>query len=159
MPRFSFRLQTLLTMRGAERSERCAQLAESLAAADAIARRQHALAQELDRQQQRFRRGVAPGQINVDRLLSSDGYERSLRGEWAALVEREQALLEQIARRQEAVAAADREVKVLEKLRDRQWERFRSAQALAEISQLDEAAGRTSGRGKSPVSCPSRPPR
>jgi flagellar export protein FliJ len=47
-----------------------------------------------------------------------------------------------LGRRREALVAADREVRTLEKLRESQHERFRREEETRETKRLDEVAGR-----------------
>lgn len=142
MPRFQFRLRTLLNMREARLAETRAQLAESLAAQRDVAERKSALDKKLEEQRQCCRRGIAPGRVDLDRLLTADRYELVLRAELQAVVAREESLSVEIAARQRAVATADGEVRALEKLRGRQLERFRQQEALVAVNELDEVAAR-----------------
>jgi flagellar export protein FliJ len=52
--------------------------------------------------------------------------------------------------RRVALAEANREVRVLEKLRDRQHERHRQEENRQEIKELDEVAGRRAVREEAP---------
>jgi flagellar protein FliJ len=56
------------------------------------------------------------------------------------LAQRKQLAVE-IERRREALLAANREVRVLEKLRDHQMERYREEENRRDIKRLDEVAG------------------
>ena len=53
----------------------------------------------------------------------------------------------ELRRRQQALVEANREVRVLELLREKQWTRHRDEEARQEMKQLDEVAQRT-GRGE-----------
>jgi lipopolysaccharide biosynthesis regulator YciM len=129
-------------MREARLAETRAQLAESLAAQRDVAERKSALDKKLEEQRQCCRRGIAPGRVDLDRLLTADRYELVLRAELQAVVAREESLSVEIAARQRAVATADGEVRALEKLRGRQLERFRQQEALVAVNELDEVAAR-----------------
>jgi len=143
MARFQFRLKTLQAIREAARDERRAQLAEAYAADRKLKDRRTALEQELHEQKQWFRAGIAPGRVDVDRLLTTNRYELVVQAEINVVLQHEQTLAEEIERRRQTLVAADREVRVLEKLRERQLEQFRQQQALAEMKQIDEVAARS----------------
>ena len=89
---------------------------------------------------------MATGQINLDVLLGTSRYDAIMRAELAAIAAHQATLAEEIERRQQAVLAADREVRMLEKLRDKQRELHQAGQALAEMKELDEIAARQSWR-------------
>jgi flagellar protein FliJ len=140
MSRFQFRLKALLAVREATRDERRVELAEAQAESRELSERRAGLERELANQQDLVRSGTSPGRIDVDRLKTGHRYDLVLRRELHVLSEHEQALAAEIERRREALVAADREVRVLEKLRERQHEQFRQQQTLRETKQLDEVA-------------------
>jgi flagellar FliJ protein len=146
MSRFQFRLKSLLAIRETTRDLRRAELAESLALERSLNEREAALQRELDDQNQWFRRGTAPGPLNVDRLSTGHRYQLLLRRQARTLAGERQSLALEIERRRQVLLEADREVRVLEKLRERQFEHFRRQLAAAEVKQLDEAAARTTNR-------------
>lgn len=146
MARFQFRLKTLLGMRLAERDERRALLAESYAAERQLQKRRAAVEGELAAQHARCRSGTGPGRLDVEILMTAHRYEQVLRRELQALAEEENLLSAEIDVRRQAVVAADREVRVLEKLRDRQHEHYKQQQAAAEGKQMDEVAARSVGQ-------------
>jgi flagellar export protein FliJ len=139
-------LASILKLRESTRDQRLAQLAEALAAADKLRARREQILADLA-QVNRLQHGrMATGQINLDLLLGSSRYDAIMRAELAAIAAHESTLAEEIERRQQAVLAADREVRMLEKLRDKQRELHQAAQALAEMKELDEIAARQSWR-------------
>jgi flagellar export protein FliJ len=86
------------------------------------------------------RKAAGPGRVDVDRLLTAGRYELTLRAQQQQLLERQARLAEEIERRRGALTAANREVKILEKLRDRQAERHRREEDSRAQKQLDEIA-------------------
>ncbi len=146
MARFKFRLKTLLTLREADRDQRRAQLAEAYAADRKLKQRREELEYELSVQGEQFRHGISPGRVDVDWLLAANRYELVVRAELNVIAGHEKTLAAEIERRREAVVAADREVRVLEKLRERQLTEHQQQQALAEMKHLDEVAVRASQR-------------
>jgi flagellar protein FliJ len=140
MARFQFRLKTLLAVRAASRDERRVQLAEAQAEDRELKERRAILERELANQQESVRSGTSPGRLDIDRLITAHRYDMVLRRELQVVLEHEQTLAAEIERRRETLVAADREVRVLEKLRARQHEQFRQQQSLVETKQLDEVA-------------------
>jgi flagellar export protein FliJ len=148
MPRFHFRLQTLLSLREAARDDRQARLAGNLAVERELAERQATIERALNTLRERTRSSTGPGPIDVERLRLDNRYERTLRSDLAELTSRRRALADEIEACRQELAAADREVRVLEKLRERQHERFRHEEQVRETGQLDEVAAETARKGE-----------
>ena len=140
MPAFRFRLATFLRLREATRDERKAELAKAYRADAILAGREDDMQQEMRTLQQRQRKEVAPGAIDVDSLLGAQRYELQLRGQLAQLAHQRQLLAGEISRRQQALVEANREVRVLEKLRDKLAQRHRDEENYRQQRQLDETA-------------------
>jgi flagellar export protein FliJ len=141
MNTFHFRLATLLRLREAARDERRGRLAEAQRAEDVVVTRLRELDAELAEQRLIPITATVPGrQINLDRLLDAERYELLLRTERLAIERQRVEISEEIERRRQALVAADREVRVLERLRDHQEELFRAEQNRREIRLLDEVA-------------------
>jgi flagellar export protein FliJ len=141
MPAFKFRLATLQRLREAHRDERRAQLAEAYRADEIL---QEQIARLLENLKEMKRRQTAQvGGVNVDPLLDAHRYEMVLRMEQMQLEQQQQKLKVEIERRREALIAADRDVKVLEKLKETQHARFLEEEERRQMKVLDEIAGRT----------------
>lgn len=140
MPRFQFRLATLLKLRMAHRDERRGQLAEALRLGDELQLR-HDEIEELLREAQQTQT-VSPGAVNVDRLLDATRYDVVLRVEKSKLEGQQAAVAAEIEKRREALVAADRDVRSLELLRETQQERHRAEEEDRARKELDEIAGR-----------------
>lgn len=140
MTGFSFRLQTLLKLREAERRQRQSALAEGLAAGELLGKQRHQLLREQEQLRDETRRKVGPGTVQVDAVLEVSRYELVLRSRLAVLDLQQQRLAEEIERRRDALVEADRQVKILEKLRERQMAEHTRRVELAEVAALDEAA-------------------
>lgn len=142
MARFEFRLKTLLTLRQGER-ERCrAELAAAYALARQVDERRRALEAQLEQQREWVRAGTAPGTIAVEKLRDAQAYEAALRADRAEVVANHQSAAAEVGRCQQAVAAAESDVRALEKLRERQLEEYLRRQALVENQQSDELRAR-----------------
>lgn len=142
--RFQFRLQTLLRIRETARDERREQLAEALRIDDTLRRKQAEL-EEL-RTEARSLQHLKIGAVNVDRLLGAQRYEAIVASEIAHVEHQRANVAEEIGKRREALVEADRECKVLEKLRDARHAEYLTEQQRREMKILDEAAGRTARR-------------
>ena len=140
MPKFRFRLKTLLKLRDAERDRRRRELAEALRAEDVLQEQLQALRSEWEGLKDHYRQTAGPGTLDVDHLLAVQRYEVTLRSQQRLLGEQRARLAEEIERRRQVLVAADRDVKILEKLRDHQAERHRREEDRRGVLQLDEIA-------------------
>jgi flagellar protein FliJ len=141
MGKFKFRMATLLKIREATRDERQAELAEAYRADDILLGRLEQLRGEMNGILMRCREAVGPGAVNIDLLIESQRYEVTLRVYEKQALEQRKLLAAEIERRRETLLAANREVRVLEKLREHQIERHREEENRRDIKRLDEVAG------------------
>jgi flagellar FliJ protein len=142
MKTFRFRLATLLRLRSATRDQRRAQLAEAHRADDMIGQEQQRLGQELASRNRRQRAASGPGEIDVDQLLAEQRYALLLHGQQQHLDRQRQLLAAEIERRRGLLVEADREVRVLEKLEQRQRGRHVEEANRLDVRELDEVAHR-----------------
>lgn len=141
MKRFQFRLATLLRLREALRDERRAQLADAFRVEEVLTAQRGELAAQL--QEARRQQTSLPGIVDVDRILAAQRHEAALMMEQNALDEQQAHVAAEIERRREALVAADQDVRVLEKLREAQFARWRGEEERQSIKMLDEVASRT----------------
>ena len=139
-------MQALWKLREATREERRARLAEALAAEDKLLARRDALLAEIATSERQQREGL--GAVDVDRLLARHRYELVLKAEASVLDGQHKALAPEIEKRREALVAADRELRILEKLRDRLADRAAQAESAAEAKEIDQIASRQWLRGE-----------
>lgn len=140
MAQFQFRLATLLRLREVAREERRSQLAEALRLVDQLRSRQQEI-EELVRETKHLQTPAAGG-LDADRLLNATRYELVLRAEQRALQMQEAALAGEVEKRREALVAANREVRALELLRDKQKEAYLAQEDGRARKELDEIAVR-----------------
>jgi flagellar FliJ protein len=140
MAKFKFRMATLLKMRIAARDERQAELAEAYRADDILNARLEEIRGECASLLDECRKVAGPGTVNIDRLLEAQRYEVLLRMYEKQTLEQKRRVGMEIDRRREVLLAANREVRVLEKLRERQLERYRDEENRRDIKRLDEIA-------------------
>ena len=142
MRQFRFRLATLLRLREATRDERRSQLAEAYLAEQKLNERKAEVEAEAGELRRRYGQAAMVGALDVDQLLDSHRYEMVLTAQLKFIADQHAKLAVEIEKRRQALVAADREVRVLEKLRENLRERHRQEEQHAEMKQIDEVAGR-----------------
>jgi flagellar protein FliJ len=140
---FRFRLSTLLRLRENLRDECRQQLAAAQRAHQIILDRIAQLEAEFADLRLRIGDFCAPGPLNVDRLLDAGRYELALKGQRSAADEQRQTVEAEVERRRQALVEADRAVKTLEKLREREATRHRQDEQRRESKLLDATALQT----------------
>ena len=149
MRKFQFRLASVARLREAVRDQRRGELADAVGV-------QNSLEQQIGRVDRdlveaRLLQTAPVGKVDVDRLLNGERYELLLQAERGSLVQQLTKVAVEVAKRREALVAADQDVKALEKLRASQHEDWRQ-QSEREISrELDEVAGRTAAGRENPM--------
>ena len=152
MAGFRFRMAILLRLRESARDERRAQLATALEAEAVLLAKLRALGEEIAALKRQYKIAAGPGALNIDQLFEAQRYEATLKGDKHTVDTQMQTLVAEIDRRREALVAADKEVRILEKLRDKQRGKFRVEQEQSEMKLLDEiAAMRRELYGGAPV--------
>lgn len=141
MPAQPFRLATLLKLREATRDERRRDLAQALEALRMVEEQQAELRREREDARGLAQRWGQPGAIDVDTLLDGHRYQLQLELRGQILARQMRQIADEVERRRLALVEADRQVRALEKLRERQAERARLAAERGEVRRLDEVAG------------------
>lgn len=140
MATFRFRLETLKKIREGERDERRRRLAEALQALQIVEQKRQELRAEAARVQEQTRRASQPGTVDVNALISQQRYALLLSAQGQQLQEQAARIEDEIERRRAALVEADRQVRVLEKLRERQLAAFLEQQEKRDQKQMDEIA-------------------
>ena len=140
MPKFKFRLATLLRLRESTRDERRQQLAQAHEADRRLQIEEEEVAGQLAALYADARRTAGPGEVNVDLLLDAQRFEFVLKAQRQQLARQRELVRGEIERRRQALVEANREVQALEKLRDRLAERHREEENRRDLRRLDEAA-------------------
>jgi flagellar FliJ protein len=138
MTAFRFRLETLLKMRRDERDEQRQQYAKALEAQRILHDQIAQVQREIHETQQLLRTNSAPGAVDVDRLLRTHRYELLLQAQVQQLEQQAQRVAQEVERRRTNLLQADREVRLLEKLKERQFETFQRNEQRREQKALDE---------------------
>ena len=139
MAKFTFRLAALLRLRESRRDECRAALAEAYRVDEVLARQFDSLVRELDALRTFCRLKASPGAVDIDRLVEAQRYELVARAQQRESPSSGRRWPPRSSRRQTLVEA-DREVRVLDKLRERQAEQHRREEELQEAKRLDEVA-------------------
>jgi flagellar FliJ protein len=148
MAKFQFRPATLLKIRENTRDERRSELADVQRTDAELENRLTRLEKEQEQLRNECRKAVGPGMLDLSRLVESQRYAVTLRDRQMELIEQRRTLAEEIERRRQALIEADREVRMLEKLRENQLQTHQQHEGRQESKRLDEAALQTTaGRG------------
>jgi flagellar FliJ protein len=147
MGRFEFRFETLLKLRYADRRQRRMELAQALQAEWILDRQIAELAAEEMETRNRCCAAAGPGRVDVDELLDIHRYTAILKARAELLRDQQARLRAEIDRRRQILVEADRQARLLEKLKERQLEQHRADESRREVKELDEIAQRTSVRG------------
>jgi flagellar FliJ protein len=140
MSQFEFRLESLLKLRQADRQQRRAELAETQRAHELLVGQMDRISLEAGEMRKRSLAAASPGRVEVDRLISAQRYQQVLRGNLKELSQQKSQLVSEIEKRRIALVEADRQVRVLEKLRDRHLEAHQTDELRREVKTLDEVA-------------------
>ncbi|NOZ39109.1 MAG: flagellar export protein FliJ [Planctomycetes bacterium] len=142
MAKFRFRLATLQKLRETHRDEMRSKLAEAYQAERLLDEQADALDAEEAQLQQVHRNTLQTGTTDVNRLLDVQRYSATLKGQLATIQEQSKMLASEIEKRRLALVVADQQVRVLEKLCERQLDAHRSSAMRAEAKIMDEIASR-----------------
>jgi flagellar export protein FliJ len=140
MAKYKFRLETLQKVREATRDDHRASLAEAFRAEQVLAETRGQLASETDELRNLQRSATAARYTDVNRLLEAQRYELLLKARSQELAKQAVLLAAETERRRQTLVEADRDVRVLNLLEERQQRQFDLEQQRLEAKQLDEIA-------------------
>lgn len=140
MPPYRFRLATVERLRESRRDDARLRLAEANQAAELLSTEEWRLRQELAAARQAWAAETASPTPDAGRLTEHQRYETALNAQLSDLAGKQKLVEEEIDRRRQQLAAADRDVRVLRLLDERGRERHRVAEQAAEQRELDEVA-------------------
>ncbi|MFV1966407.1 MAG: flagellar export protein FliJ [Pirellulaceae bacterium] len=142
MTQFTFRLETLRKLRESERQQRRQELAEAYLAEERIQQQIATMEGEQEETRKRSTVAASPGSVSVDRLLDTHRYQILLQSRFQHLEGQRDRIREELDCRRQALVEADREVRVLEKLREKQQAVHRAEEEKREMKERDEIAQR-----------------
>ena len=133
----------MLKLREQTRDERHRDLAQAYEAERILRDRVAEFQREVMAAQNHTREGSGAGSVSVEKLLNARRYQLLMKSQIAATELQIAQVMQEVQRRRQVLIEADREVKVLEKLRERDERLHEQAIAQKEAKQLDDAALRT----------------
>lgn len=137
---YRFRLATLLKLRAQDRDQRRTEHAQALEAERILLQQKAELTREREAIQEATRLAKQPGQADVDALQEMQRYSLLLQAKLSGLEKQLAQVAAEVERRRQAVVEADRQVKTLEKLREKQIAAYDRAADAIERKELDELA-------------------
>ncbi len=148
MAKFKFRLATLKKLREAVRDQRRSDLAEALRADDLLGEQLLSLDRAMEATLKECRLASGPGPLDVDLLAQAHLHELVLEGQKRHVLKQREAVAAEIEVRREALVQADREVRILNRLEEKQSERHRRDEERRALRQLDEAGQRRTAQSE-----------
>jgi flagellar protein FliJ len=139
LPQFKFRPNTLLKIRQRERDQLRQTLAESLRMEAALGVEEWDLQESLNQSRDRTRRLVGES-FDFAALAAHRRHAAQLRKQRNEIREAREEWKVEIERRTERLEQAGQKVKMLEKLKDKQYARFQEEEQRRETKRLDESA-------------------
>ena len=146
MARYTFRLKTILHLRESHRDTQRERVADAVRAAETLREQHRQISEEIQELIEQRREWANHPHPQVSRLLDLQRYETAHRAQQRTIEENQQSVEIEITRRREALVAAEREVKTLEKLDERGHERHRKEEQHREMLVMDEFASQLNGR-------------
>jgi len=146
MARFRYRLATLLRLKESARDEKRAQLAEAYRAAEILVERLREVDDELAVTRTQAQQLAQAGKIDIDYMLNSHRYERVLRAQRNMIEQQQQQIAAEVERRRLALVEADRQVRVLEKLREKKLHEHLQREDRRDQKLMDELAARATSK-------------
>ncbi|MCL2117741.1 MAG: hypothetical protein FWH27_04845 [Planctomycetaceae bacterium] len=144
---FNFRLKPLQKIRENVRRERQTELARALEAEAVVRGKIESIAHDIAGTKEEGRKLASEGRINVDFLVGLRRHEAYLLAQKQEAEQKLEQVLTEVERRRLAVAEADKEVKIMEKLHEKLRDKYDAEQSAKEIVAFDEIASqRAAGR-------------
>jgi flagellar FliJ protein len=139
---FTFRLDPLITIRDNLLKECQSELAKAYRARQILEEAMQDLEKQLAEGMAMARQLTQAGQkVQVEYLLGIRRQEMFLRAHQNELVQKIKMVDEEIERRRAAVVAANKELKIVEKLKEKRYEKYLEEENKAEMKMMDEIAG------------------
>ncbi len=142
MAKFRFRLATLQKLRETHRDEMQSKLAEAYQAERLLGEQEASIHAEEAELQRVHRSSLQEAQTDVNQLLNVQRYSAALKGQLATIEKQSEMLAAEVEKRRQALVEAGQEVRVLEKLHERQLDTHNRQVLVAESKVLDEIASR-----------------
>jgi len=142
LKKYRFRLATLRKLREVRRDELRSKLAEAYRAVQLL-EDQIATVQDEIIQMQAAQRSAADGtKTDINGLMEAGRYQSVLRMQQTTMQDQIKLLATEVERRRQAVVEADGQVRILDKLEERQKAEHRQEFLRTEVKELDEIGSR-----------------
>lgn len=139
---FTFRLEPLITIRDNVLKECQGELAKAYHARRILEEALHDVEKQIADGTVAARELMQAGKtVNVDYLLGLRRQEMFLRANQSDLSQKIQIVDEEIERRRASVTAANKDLKIVEKLKEKRHEKYLDDESKAETKTMDEIAG------------------
>ncbi|GHT45847.1 flagellar export protein FliJ [Planctomycetales bacterium] len=139
---FQFRLDPLITIRDNTLKERQGELAKAYEAHAKVEEWMQEVQKTLTENTESMRQAIQKGgAIDVNYLLGVQRQEMFLKSERTRFEGMMKEIDEEIEKRRQAVMQANKELKIVEKLKEKRYEKYISEENLKESKMLDEVAG------------------
>jgi flagellar FliJ protein len=142
MAQFLFRFQALLRLRESERRQRQLEFAQAYEADRLLQQQIDAAQAAWNAARETVREAAAPGEVQVDKLIELQRYALSIQVQCQKLAQQQSHIRNELERRRNHLVEANRQVRMLEKLRERQEQVFQVEQQKQEQKIWDEIGGR-----------------
>lgn len=142
MATFRYRLATLMRLREAARDEKRAQLAEAYRAMQILEERLRETDAELAAARIAAQTSARTGTVDIDFRMNSHRYETILLVQRKGIEQQQKQVGEEVERRRLALVEADRQVRVLEKLREKKLHEHEQRELRRDQRLMDELASR-----------------
>lgn len=139
---FRFRLETLLSLRDQARKERQAELAKAYEAQRIVVEKIDEIVQNIESLTHEGREMMRSKKIDVEFLVGLRRHEAFLRAQQTEATRQLEMIREEVEVRRRAVIEADKEVKIMEKLKEKQSMRYDEEMLKRDNKTMDEIAGR-----------------
>jgi flagellar protein FliJ len=140
VPLFRFRLSTLLRLRQTARDEFRQNLAAAHQAEDLVLARINVLNYALTDLRQHSADASRPGTLDANQLLTADRYKATVQAQLQTARDQHRSATAEVERCRQALVEADRAVKTLEMLRQRQSAQHQGDENRRSIKELDEVS-------------------
>ena len=138
---FTFRLEPLITLRDNELKECQAELAKAYHARRIVEETRLKFEKDLEESLQSAREMLESGTIDVTFLLTLQDHKTYRTAQLAKIAEDIKKIDEEVERRLALVVSANKELKIVEKLKEKRYEKYLEEENKAEMKFMDEIAG------------------
>ncbi|MDR2757184.1 MAG: flagellar FliJ family protein [Planctomycetaceae bacterium] len=135
---FRFRLEPLITIRDNILKEKQGELATAYEARRIVEEKQQALEHELAENIAAGRQRLQIGTVDIEFLLGLRRHEAYLNAQINVVQEHLRQINEEIEHRRNAVLEANKELKIIEKLKEKQYEKYQTEENRKETIRIDE---------------------